>query len=289
MSFKGGPSNDYVVGLQAAREGADVYLVDRVKGQWDFTETRRQVVRLHGRYPETQTTLIEEAANGPAIINVLTGQIAGIIPVRPDGGKYARAEAAAPMVEAGNVWLPDPQPHGRARPERAWVDEKLPAPALRVSDGRARRRRGCLLATHRALRQAAVGLGDLVADDFSTQVTCVMTHASYARQLTARTKTANVMGSDTIAVAVDRRNGPAFIEDRPYGRPIRSSPWPWPLTPSRRAASPATTASRSESHRQGGLDTVRQWAWERPWAAATHGGRGPRGWRKRHRASIRQA
>ena len=80
------------------------------------------------------------------------------------------------------------------------------------------------------------------------------------------------MGSDTIAVAVDRRDGPAFIEDRPYGRPIRSSPWPWPITPSRRAASPATTASRSESHRQGGLDTVRQWAWERPWAAATHGG-----------------
>ena len=125
MSFKGGPSNDYVVGLQAAREGADVYLVDRVKGQWDFTETRRQVVRLHGRYPETQTTLIEEAANGPAIINVLTGQIAGIIPVRPDGGKYARAEAAAPMVEAGNVWLPDPQPHGRSLPERAWVNDFL--------------------------------------------------------------------------------------------------------------------------------------------------------------------
>ena len=125
MSFKGGPSNDYVVGLQAAREGADVYLVDRVKGQWDFTETRRQVVRLHGRYPETQTTLIEEAANGPAIINVLTGQIAGIIPVRPDGGKYARAQAALPIVEAGNVWLPHPQPHGRALPERAWVNDFL--------------------------------------------------------------------------------------------------------------------------------------------------------------------
>ena len=43
----------------------------------------------------------------------------------PDGGKYARAEAAAPMVEAGNVWLPDPRPHGRARPERAWVDDFL--------------------------------------------------------------------------------------------------------------------------------------------------------------------
>ena len=125
MSFKGGPSNDYVVGLQAAREGADVYLVDRVKGQWDFTETCRQVVRLHGRYPETQTILIEEAANGFAIINVLTHQIAGIIPVMPDGGKEARAQAALPIVEAGNVWLPDTRPHGRALPERAWVDDFL--------------------------------------------------------------------------------------------------------------------------------------------------------------------
>ena len=35
-----------------------------------------------------------------------------------------------------------------------------------------------------------------------------MTHASSARQLTARTKTANVMGSETMAVAVDRRDGP---------------------------------------------------------------------------------
>ena len=103
MSFKGGPSNDYVVGLQAAREGADVYLVDRVKGQWDFTETRRQVVRLHSRYRQTRTILIEEAANGFAIINVLTHQIAGIIPVMPDGWKYARAQAALPIVEAGNV------------------------------------------------------------------------------------------------------------------------------------------------------------------------------------------
>ena len=62
-----------------------------------------------------------------------------------------------------------------------------------------------------------------------------MTHASSARQVTARTKTANAMDSDTMAGAVDRRDGPACIEDRPYGRPRRSSPWPWPLTPSRRA------------------------------------------------------
>lgn len=43
----------------------------------------------------------------------------------PEGGKYARAQAASPIVEAGNVWLPNPRPHGRLRPERAWVEDFL--------------------------------------------------------------------------------------------------------------------------------------------------------------------
>jgi predicted phage terminase large subunit-like protein len=33
--------------------------------------------------------------------------------------------AAQPIVEAGNVWLPNPRPHGHLRPERAWVEEFL--------------------------------------------------------------------------------------------------------------------------------------------------------------------
>ena len=56
----------------------------------------------------------------------------------------------------------------------------------------------------------------------------VMTHASSARQLTARTKTANVMGSDTIAVAVDRRDEGAdvYLVDRVKGQ--------WDFTETRR-------------------------------------------------------
>jgi predicted phage terminase large subunit-like protein len=125
MTFKDTPSSDYVVGLQAARVGADIYVIDRVTGQWDFTETCRQVLQLKRRYPQTQTIIIEEAANGPAIINVLGRHVSGIIPVTPEGGKYARAQAAQPIVEAGNVWLPNPQPHGRRLTERAWVDAFL--------------------------------------------------------------------------------------------------------------------------------------------------------------------
>ena len=127
MTFKDSPSSDFVVGLQAARHGADIYLIDRKKGQWAFNETCRQVLDLYQRYPETGAILIEDAANGPAIINVLGRQVPGIIGVTPDGGKYARAQAASPTVEAGNVWLPNPRPHGRLLPERAWVADFLHA------------------------------------------------------------------------------------------------------------------------------------------------------------------
>jgi predicted phage terminase large subunit-like protein len=123
MTFKDSPSSDYVVGFQAARKGADIYLIDRRKGQWAFNETCRQVLALHQQYPQTGAILIEDAANGPAIINVLNRQVPGIIGVTPEGGKYARAQAASPTVEAGNVWLPNPRPYGQLLPGRAWVED----------------------------------------------------------------------------------------------------------------------------------------------------------------------
>ena len=125
MAFKDKPGNDYVVGLVAGRRGADIYLIDRVKGQWAFSESCRQVELLRRRYPDSATILIEDAANGPAIIDVLHHRVSGIIAVSPEGGKLARAQAAQPCVEAGNVYLPNPRPHGRYHPERAWVDDFL--------------------------------------------------------------------------------------------------------------------------------------------------------------------
>ena len=68
---------------------------------------------------------MEDAANGPAIINMLSRTVLGIIGVTPEGGKIARAQAAQPIVEAGNVWLPDPRPHGQLVPGREWVDDFL--------------------------------------------------------------------------------------------------------------------------------------------------------------------
>jgi predicted phage terminase large subunit-like protein len=125
MAFKDRSDNDYVVGLVGGRKGADIYLVDRVKGHWSFTESCRQVEQLSARYPGARLILIEDAANGPAIIDALRHKVGGIVPVKPQGGKLARAQAAQPRVEAGNVYLPNPKPHGTRIPGRDWVDEFL--------------------------------------------------------------------------------------------------------------------------------------------------------------------
>jgi len=53
--------------------------------------------------------LIEDKANGSAVIQMLANDIPGIIPVNPGGGKVARAQAIAPLVEAGNIYLPHPE------------------------------------------------------------------------------------------------------------------------------------------------------------------------------------
>jgi predicted phage terminase large subunit-like protein len=123
MSFKDKAESDYVVGLVGGRRGADVYLIDRAKGQWSFSESCRQVQALKQRHPRAHTILIEDAANGTAIIDALRNVVPGIVAVQPEGGKIARAHAVQALIEAGNVYLPNPRPHGTLVPGREWVDD----------------------------------------------------------------------------------------------------------------------------------------------------------------------
>ena len=57
---------------------------------------------------EWWTKLVEDKANGPAVIQELRHEISGLIEVNPEGGKLARAHAVSPQVESGNVYLPHP-------------------------------------------------------------------------------------------------------------------------------------------------------------------------------------
>src|SRR3546814_6041719 len=70
--------------------------------------------------PIFKTRLIEDKANGTAIIDVLRDEIDGIIPVNPKDSKEVRARAQPTTVEAGNVLLPH-----QSEPGCEWVTDLL--------------------------------------------------------------------------------------------------------------------------------------------------------------------
>ena len=114
MTFKDGAGSDYVVGQVWGRAGAKFYLLDQVRGQMDFVKTKAAFVSLAEKWPHAVRKLVEDKANGPAIISELRDKVAGIIPITPKESKEARAYAVSTLWEAHNVYIPDPQ-------EAKWV------------------------------------------------------------------------------------------------------------------------------------------------------------------------
>lgn len=115
MTFKGGEGSDRVAGQIWGRKGAEFYLTDSKTDKMDFTSSLQAVKTFHAKH-RTPAILIEDKANGPAIINSLQREVPGIIPIQPIGDKVTRASAVAPYWEAGNVYLPDPS-------IAPWVDD----------------------------------------------------------------------------------------------------------------------------------------------------------------------
>ena len=109
MTFKDGDDTDYVVGQVWGRKGADRYLLDQMRARMGFTDTLAAFRALADKWPRATRKLVEDKANGPAVIDSLKHAVPGIIPVEPDGSKTARAHAVTALFEAGNVHIPHPQ------------------------------------------------------------------------------------------------------------------------------------------------------------------------------------
>ena len=131
MAFSDTDGSDYVVGQAWRRFRADKYLLRQVRARIEFTDTVHAVRELtawvEGAFPRhrSHAKLVEDKANGPAVISALGREIPGLIAVSPQGDKVARARAVAPELESGSVHLPghpreDSQGYDRARTP-GWV------------------------------------------------------------------------------------------------------------------------------------------------------------------------
>jgi predicted phage terminase large subunit-like protein len=104
-AFKDYETSDYVVIQIWGKRGPNMYLVHQVRKHLNFQATMDTIVQLKALYL-VKEILIEDKANGSAIIQVLRRKIEGIIPVEPRGSKESRVNAISFAIESGNVFVP---------------------------------------------------------------------------------------------------------------------------------------------------------------------------------------
>ncbi len=110
--------SSYVVGQVwgVSADGETYVLLEQIRKRMSFSETLNAIRKIAFSYPTASAHLIEEKANGSAIIDTLRDQIPGITPVLPLGGKEARAHAVESLWSSDQVLLPSPEQH-------PWVNE----------------------------------------------------------------------------------------------------------------------------------------------------------------------
>lgn len=107
MTFKDTKTSDYVCGQVWVKEKSCYYLVDQIRGRFDFTTTLKKFIEFSNKHPYCKRKLIEDKANGTAVINTLKKHISGIVAITPKESKVARASATSTLWEAHNIYIPD--------------------------------------------------------------------------------------------------------------------------------------------------------------------------------------
>ncbi|MBQ9345804.1 MAG: phage terminase large subunit, partial [Oscillibacter sp.] len=94
----------------------------------DFIGTLAAIREARKRFPAARAVLIEDKANGSAILSVLQREMF-CVPVEPRGGKVSRVHAVSPAVESGHVFLPQYAPW-----REAFLDQWCAFPAASHDD-----------------------------------------------------------------------------------------------------------------------------------------------------------
>lgn len=109
---------DYVAGTVWGKRGGDRYLLDLKREKLDIVATCHAIAAMFKKWPMSRAVLIENKANGPAVmkllknpewIRILGVQVTGLVAVDPKeygGSKDARLAKCIPELSSGNVLFP---------------------------------------------------------------------------------------------------------------------------------------------------------------------------------------
>lgn len=104
-SFKDSVASDYVCISVIGIKGRRRYVLNIVNQHLEAAATEAEIHRQRDTYRPVNAVLVEDKANGPAVIQRLKVNIPGVIEINPLGGKTARMFAAAPEWQAGDWFL----------------------------------------------------------------------------------------------------------------------------------------------------------------------------------------
>lgn len=105
-TFKDLKTSDFVTMGVWGRIGQHFYLLDMVRDKMDYPAAKDALRALCARWPTVGIKLIEDKANGSALIAELGREVGGMIPISPTDSKVARARAVSGHAQAGCIWLP---------------------------------------------------------------------------------------------------------------------------------------------------------------------------------------
>ncbi|MBQ9346071.1 MAG: phage terminase large subunit [Oscillibacter sp.] len=114
-AFKGEDTNDYVAITVWGKRDEDYYLLDCQNRHLDFIQTLAAIRQTQTRFPMAKAVLIEDKANGSAILSMLQREMY-CIPITPNDSKVSRVYGVSPMIESGHVFLPRSAP---------WLEEYI--------------------------------------------------------------------------------------------------------------------------------------------------------------------
>ena len=89
-------------------QGAQLMLLDAVKGRYEFPELRRKALEQY-KYWEPETVLVEAKASGLPLTYELRKMDIPVVNFTPSKGndKHARVNSVAPLFESGMIWAPE--------------------------------------------------------------------------------------------------------------------------------------------------------------------------------------
>lgn len=106
-TFKETNKSDFVVGQVWGSYNGLMYLLYQMRDRMGFAKTIEAIKFVSKMFPDAYNILIEEKANGAAVIETLSKEFMGIVPVNPRDSKASRLNAVAPIYQQGKIWYPN--------------------------------------------------------------------------------------------------------------------------------------------------------------------------------------